>query len=157
MAQTDLYDRDSEEYLLGSMMVDSQIIPSLVEILGSDRKVFFTTQHQLIYDAILKTHEANDGQVDAVLVNAELERVRDATNRAGGDLYLYDITARIPETANAPAHAKHVKELALRRETLNNADRLRDAAADIAIPQQQIDDMLLAESARIKNRQTAER
>ena len=41
VAQTDLYDRDSEEYLLGSMMVDSQIIPSLVEILGSDRKVFF--------------------------------------------------------------------------------------------------------------------
>ena len=155
VAQTDLYDRDSEEYLLGSMMVDSQIIPSLVEILGSDRKVFFIMQHQLIYDAILKTHEVNDGQVDAVLVYAELERVG-TTNRAGGHLYLYDITARIPETANAQAHAKHVKELALRRETLSNADRLRAAAADISIPQQQIDDMLLAESARIKNRQTAD-
>ena len=154
MAQTDLYDRESEEYLLGSMMVDSQIIPSLVEILGSDGKVFFTTQHQLIYDAILKTHEANEGQVDPVLVNAELERTG-AENRSGGHLYLYDITARIPETENAPAHAKHVKELALRRQTLQNADRLRAAAADIAIPQQQLDDMLLAESARIKNRQTA--
>ena len=105
MAQTDLYDRESEEYLLGSMMVDSQIIPSLVEILGSDRKVFFTTQHQLIYDAILKTHEANEGQVDAVLVNAELEK-SGMENRAGGHLYLYDITARIPETAERAGTCK---------------------------------------------------
>lgn len=154
MAQTDLFDRESEEYLLGSMMVDAQAIPSLVEILGSDRKVFFTTQHQLIYDAILKTHEANEGKVDPVLVYAELER-SGMGNRAGGHLYLYDITAPIVETENALAHAKRVKELALRRETLHKADRLRDAAADISISQQQLDDMLMAESARIKNRQTA--
>ena len=151
---SDLYDRESEEYLLGSMMFDPQMIPALVEILGSNSKVFFTMQHQLIYDAILKAHTANDGQVDPMLVYAELERTGTG-NRAGGHLYLYDIYARVPETENAPAHAKHVKELALRRETLNNADRLRAAAADISVPQQQLDDMLLAESARIKNRQTA--
>ena len=155
MAQTDLFDRESEEYLLGSMMVDAQAIPSLVEILGSDRKIFFTVQHQLIYDAILKTHEANEGLVDPVLVSAELER-SGMGNRAGGDLYLYDITARIVETENAPAHAKRVKELALRREALHKADRLRAAAADISVSQQQLDNMLLDEAARIKNRQTAD-
>ena len=154
MAQTDLFDRESEEYLLGSMMVDAQVIPSLAEILGSDSKVFFITQHQLIYNAILKTHEVNEGKVDTVLVYAELER-SGTGNRAGGDLYLYDITAPIVETENAPAYAKRVKELALRRETLYKADQLRAAAANISIPQQQLDDMLLTESARIKNRQTA--
>ena len=152
MAHADLYDRESEEYLLGSMMFDPQMIPSLVEILGSSSKVFSTVQHQLIYDAILKTHEANEGRVDPMLVHAELERTGKG-NRAGGHVYLYDIYARVPETENAPAHAKHVKALALRRETLHKADRIRAAAADISIPQQQLDDMLLTESARIKDRQ----
>ena len=48
-----LHDRQAERAALGSMMTDPAIIPDVVDLLGASSEVFFTTDHQLIYDAIL--------------------------------------------------------------------------------------------------------
>ena len=74
--------REVEQQVLGSMMTEPQLVPQIVEILGTDMTVFFTTDHQLIYNAILKSYEDNDAHVDPMLVLDKLE-ANSEENRAG--------------------------------------------------------------------------
>ena len=149
---SDFVNREAEEFLLGMMMVDSSIVPETIEILGTDAEtVFFTKQHQLIYDAILRSYQGNDGAVDPVLVLEKLESKGD-DKRAGGHLYLYDIYAKIPETENAGHYAKIVKENAIRRNTSNKVEKIRAVATDVTISQQTIDDMFIEEADSIRRR-----
>lgn len=149
---SDFVDREAEEFLLGMMMVDPSIVPETVDILGTDAQaVFFTKQHQLIYDAILACYEDNDKYVDAILVFERLEMTGDA-NRAGGHLYIYDIQAKIVETENFHFYAELVKKNAVRRQTASSTEKIRAAATDPRMSQEVIDETVLEHAAVIQHR-----
>ena len=123
-----LHDREAEQAVLGTMMVDSAVIPRVLAILGHTSEVFFTADHQLIYAAILSVYERHN-RVDALLVSDELERKNDL-NRAGGDLYLYDLQARIVETESAEFYAQIVREKSTRRQLAQAGEQISNLARD---------------------------
>lgn len=142
---------EAEELLLGSIMVDPSTMPSVIEILGSDKKVFFTVQHQLIYEAALNSYNDNDGRIDPVLILEKLEAINQ-DNRAGGVEYLYDIQARVVETESTPHYARIVRESYIRRQTIAKSEAIRAAATDSTISQQQIDNMIAEEASAVQRR-----
>lgn len=123
-----LHDREAEQAVLGSMMVDGAVIPRVIAILGHTSEVFFTADHQLIYTAVLSVYERHN-RVDALLVSDELERTNDL-NRAGGDLYLYDLQARIVETESAEFYAQIVREKSTRRQLVQAGEQISNLARD---------------------------
>ena len=123
-----LHDRDAEQAVLGSMMVDSAVIPRVIAILGHTSEVFFTADHQLIYAAILAVYERHN-KVDPLLVSDELER-KNELNRAGGDLYLYDLQARIVETDSTEFYAQIVREKSTRRQLVQTGEQISNLARD---------------------------
>ena len=149
---SDFVNREAEEFLLGMLMVDPAIVPETVDILGTTAEVvFFTKQHQLIYDAILACYEDNDKYVDTMLVFERLETAGDA-NRAGGHLYLYDLQAKIVETDNFRHYAELVKKNAVRRQTASHTEQIRAAATDPGMPQEDLDETVLEHAAAIQSR-----
>ena len=123
-----LHDRDAEQAVLGSMMVDSAVIPRVIAILGHTSENFFTADHQLIYAAILGVYERHN-KVDPLLVSDELER-KNELNRAGGDLYLYDLQARIVETESTEFYAQLVREKSTRRQLVQTGEQISNLARD---------------------------
>ncbi len=123
-----LHDRESEQAVLGAMMVDSAVIPRVIAILGHTSENFFTADHQLIYTAILGVYERHN-RVDALLVSDELDRTNDL-NRAGGDLYLYDLQARIVETDSTEFYAQIVREKSTRRQLVQAGEQISNLARD---------------------------
>ena len=123
-----LHDREAEQAVLGSMMVDSAAIPRVIAILGHTSEVFFTADHQLIYTAVLAVYERHN-RVDALLVSDELERTNDL-NRSGGDLYLYDLQARIVETESTEFYAQIVREKSTRRQLVQAGEQISNLARD---------------------------
>ena len=114
--------------MLGSMMVDSAVIPRVIAILGHTSENFFTADHQLIYAAILSVYERHN-KVDPLLVSDELER-KNELNRAGGDLYLYDLQARIVETESTEFYAQIVREKSTRRQLVQTGEQISNLARD---------------------------
>jgi replicative DNA helicase len=123
-----LHDRESEQAVLGAMMVDSAVIPRVLAILGHTSEIFFTADHQLIYTAILAVYERHN-KVDPLLVSDELER-KNELNRAGGDLYLYDLQARIVETDSTEFYAQIVREKSTRRQLVQTGEQISNLARD---------------------------
>lgn len=123
-----LHDREAEQAVLGSMMVDSAVIPRVIAILGHTSEDFFTADHQLIYAAILAIYERHNN-VDPLLVSDELER-KNELNRAGGDLYLYDLQARIVETESTEFYAQIVREKSTRRQLVQTGEQISNLARD---------------------------
>ena len=109
-------------------MVDSAVIPRVIAILGHTSEVFFTADHQLIYAAILAVYERHN-KVDPLLVSDELER-KNELNRAGGDLYLYDLQARIVETESTEFYAQIVREKSTRRQLVQTGEQISNLARD---------------------------
>ena len=126
-----LMDKEAEQAVLGSMMTEKSIIPRIETLLGSSSDAFFTTDHQLIYTAILTVYNrVNDA--DPILVANELNRT-DQLNRVGGSDYLYELQAPIVETESAEFYAQILREKATRRLLIRASTQIRDLAQDESI------------------------
>ena len=123
-----LHDREAEQAVLGAMVMDKIVIPRVVALLGHTPEAFFTTDHQLIYAAILSCYERYNS-VDALLVANELEKANQL-NRIGGAVYLYDLQARIVETESTEFYAQIVREKSIRRQLIQASHQIRTLAQD---------------------------
>ena len=77
-----LADMEAERAVLGAMMTEKSVIPRVIALLGHTSEAFFTTDHQLIYTAILEVYE-RVSKADPLLVANELNRTNQL-NRTGG-------------------------------------------------------------------------
>ena len=123
-----LMDKEAERAVLGSMMTDKSVIPSVESLLGSNGDGFFTTDHKLIYEAILSVNN-RDGNIDPILVANELNRT-EQLNRVGGSDYLYELQAPIVETESTEFYAEILREKMTRRKLINTATQIREMAQD---------------------------
>ena len=137
LAFDSLMDKEAEQAVLGSMMTEKSIIPHIEALLGPTSDAFFTTDHQLIYNAILSVH-SRVSEADPILVANELNRVQQL-NRVGGADYLYQLQAPIVETENAEFYAEIIREKATRRRLIRATDQIREFAQDESI---EIDEVL---------------
>ena len=126
-----LSDREAEQAVLGAMMTEQSVIPRVIALLGHTSDAFFTTDHQLIYTAILAVYE-RVSKADPLLVADELNRT-DRINRVGGAGYLYELQAPIVETESTEFYADILREKATRRRLIQAGSAIRDLAQDESI------------------------
>ena len=123
-----LSDMEAERAVLGAMMTDKVVIPRVIALLGHTSDAFFTTDHQLIYTAILEVYE-RVSNADPLLVANELNRTNQL-NRTGGADYLYELQAPIVETESTEFYAEILHEKATRRQLMQASSQIRELAMD---------------------------
>ena len=125
----DLHDREAEERVLGGMMCDDSFVDEAIKRLSSVDSVFFTIDHQLIYNAIVMLR--SDGKcADALLVSGQLEVTNDL-NRAGGNEYLGRLVLETTETANGLFYCDRIVDLATRRDYRRFSQKVDEMAVDM--------------------------
>ena len=123
-----LSDKEAEQAVLGAMMTEKSVIPGVIALLGHTSDAFFTTDHQLIYSAILAVYD-RVSKVDPLLVADELKRTNQI-NRTGGAGYLYELQAPIVETESTEFYADILHEKATRRQLIQAGAQMRELAQD---------------------------
>jgi len=102
---------EAEQSVLGAMLLSSDAIPLVTEILESDH--FYRDIHRQVYDAIVGLYSHGEA-VDPITVAEQLKN-SDALERAGGKAYIHTLVNVVPTAANARYYAEIVeKDAALR-------------------------------------------
>ncbi|WP_369380378.1 replicative DNA helicase [Streptomyces sp. cg36] len=105
-------DEAAEQALLGGMMLDSNVIPDVTELIDSTD--FYKPAHETVFRAICTLFHDN-GPVDPIAVGAELVK-RGNIRQIGGHTYLHTLVDSTPTAANATYYADIVRSRArLRR------------------------------------------
>ncbi len=126
-----LSDKEAEQAVLGAMMTEKSVIPQVMALLGHTSDAFFTTDHQLIYTAILAVYE-RVSKADPLLVADELKRTNQL-NRTGGAGYLYELQAPIVETESSEFYAEILHEKATRRRLIQAGAQIQELAYDESV------------------------
>ncbi|RKU23160.1 replicative DNA helicase [Candidatus Poribacteria bacterium] len=126
-----LSDKEAEQAVLGAMMTEKSVIPRVIALLGHTSDAFFTTDHQLIYAAILAVYD-RVSNADPLLVADELKRTNQI-NRTGGAGYLYELQAPIVETESTEFYADILHEKSTRRQLIQAGGTIRELAQDESI------------------------
>ena len=123
-----LHDKEAERAVLGAMLMDTDVIPRVMPILGETPDAFFTTDHQIIYSAAVDVYDQHN-RADVLLVVDHLKKT-DQLKRVGGAIYLYDLQDRIVETENTEFHAQIVRDKWMRRQLIQATATIREIAQD---------------------------
>ena len=115
---------DSEQSVLGGLLLHNDSWDSVVNILGSDD--FYQTSHRIIYDAIVTLLE-HDKPADILTVKEQVIKSNDEES-IGGFAYLAQIAENTPSVSNIEAYAKHVRELSIYRQLTKIGKELADTA-----------------------------
>tara|TARA_Y100000034_G_scaffold136548_1_gene213760 strand:- start:176 stop:1468 length:1293 start_codon:yes stop_codon:yes gene_type:complete len=141
--------REVEMYILGCMLVSSDTIPLVSGHI--DSTAFVTIDHQLIYDAIVRSYDKNK-VVDPMIVEHLLKKEKNS-NRAGGGIYLYDLQQRVVETSNIEYYLEILKEKWVRNRIGGLSDKVKTLSQDDTIEISDLMDNLQSEMYQL-NRDT---
>lgn len=114
------YDMLAEQSVVGSMMMDRGAVEDVMEVMvPSD---FYQPRHELIATAIVQLFLKHQ-PTDPVAVG-DLLRKSGELSRAGGEVYLWELTSIPSTTANAGFYAEIVKTAAVRRRLVEKGIRI---------------------------------
>lgn len=111
---------EAEQSLLGGILIDSDGLPSALEILRGDE--FYRDSHRIIFRAIVDLYERNE-PVDLVTTASVLAE-RNQLEGVGGAPYLATLTEMVPSAANVAAYAKIVSDKALMRRLIQASNEI---------------------------------
>ncbi|MEJ2012029.1 MAG: replicative DNA helicase [Anaerolineales bacterium] len=118
------HDRQAEEALLGSVLVNPEVYYDVANTLSIDD--FFIHRNRWIWEAFTALHEQRL-PVDILTVSEELER-QSRLDEAGGPAYLTALINNVPSSLHAEAYALVVEETATRRRLLAAANQIAKLA-----------------------------
>lgn len=116
--------RDFEQAILGAMMLESDAVDTVAEILIPDD--FYVIAHQKIYSAIKELINKNE-PVDILTVKNKLKEQGDMES-IGGAMYITELTTKINSAANIEYHARIVKQKALKRNLIHLSTEIQKKA-----------------------------
>jgi len=117
---------EAENAVLGSMLLDREAISRSIELL--DEKSFYSESNRIIFQAIVKLYDENQG-VDIVTLIEELKK-RDVLDSVGGPAHITELANSIPTSANIDHYAKIVKEKYLLRRLIATATHIVSESYD---------------------------
>jgi replicative DNA helicase len=120
---------EAEESVLGSMMLSSEAIAAVVEVLSPED--FYRTAHRTIHESILSIY-ARGEPVDAITVVEDLKR-RSVIEAVGGALSVYNLVESVPTPASAAYYARIVADNALLRRLIEASSQIMARA--YAVPE----------------------
>ena len=106
------HDRAAEAALLGSILHDAAVLPSVAATVHEDQ--LWVVRHQGIYRAMLDAYTRHDGTVNMVTLSTLLKD-RGIFKQVGGLDYLMELTESVPHGLCTPAYAEIVVEKAKSR------------------------------------------
>lgn len=116
---------ESEEYVLGSLLVTGEI--HRCEVLKTDS--FFKEPHKLIYDAMLLLDKQGE-PIEVISVMKKLKAL-ESLELVGGIMVLTSLANKIGSTENIEYHCKLIEQESIKRKIISNANKLlRDAYED---------------------------
>ena len=118
---------EAERCVLGSMMLDKEVIGQVHGILH-DKEAFFQVDHQIIFERLVDLY--NQGKnLDPVILREELLK-RNLLEEVGGTEYLSQIIGTVPSAAHGMHYAGIVREKFMLRQLIAASnDNLREAYA----------------------------
>ncbi|MBT3208845.1 MAG: replicative DNA helicase [Bacteroidetes bacterium] len=117
---------DVEEVVLGALMLESNAIDSVIELLKPES--FYKEQHQKIYKAIFQLASANES-IDILTVTEQLRR-NNELDEVGGPFYITQLTSRIGSAAHVNFHARIVVQKYIQRELIRVSSEIQRKAYD---------------------------
>ena len=118
---------DLEEAVLGAMMLESNRLAEVIEVLKPD--AFYKENHQIIFSAIMRLFAQNE-PVDILTVTEELRKSGEL-EVAGGPYFITMLTNRIASTANIEFHARIILQKFIQRELIRvSSEIIKDAYED---------------------------
>jgi replicative DNA helicase len=113
---------EAEASLLGSILIDSDAIVKVADILREDD--FYDEKHREIYRAI-KALYANHSPIDVLTLSEKLKN-SELLGSVGGDQYLTELTNFVPSAAHALEYAQIVSSKAIRRRIIKASQEITD-------------------------------
>lgn len=105
---------EAEQSVIGSMLLDKEVIPTITEILKNDD--FYREDHREIFEAVMDLFERAE-PIDLITISEQLKS-RGTLETVGGLEYLTTVANAVPTTANARHYAKIVEEKSLLRKLI---------------------------------------
>lgn len=106
---------ESEEAVIGGLLVDSRAMNDVVELLQPTD--FYVKQHQYLYDAIVELFSKNE-PIDIITVT-EVLKDRDLLEKAGGRSTMMELAQAHLTAANIEFYAKIVRDKAILRSLIH--------------------------------------
>jgi replicative DNA helicase len=115
---------ESEEAVLGSILIDPDVVSDIMELLTSQD--FYLRKHQLIFATMERLFDEGN-PVDIVSVTERL-RTSGSLEEIGGEVELAKLADLVPTSANFSYYAKTVKEKSLLRSLITAASSIVESA-----------------------------
>lgn len=124
------YDRQAEEAVLGSVLVNPDVFYDVAHFLKAED--FFLHRHRWIWEAFTGLHDQRL-PIDILTVSEELER-QGRLEEIGGPAYLTALISNVPSSLHAEAYGKIVEETATRRRLIEAANQIARLAFQTGTP-----------------------
>jgi len=118
---------EAEMSLLGSMIIDSEVIGEVLQVIGPQGKErFYRNDHRLLYEVLVSMYD-NRQPVDIITCRDELQR-RGALEEVGGVDYIVQLVESVPSAANAAYYARIVRDKAMLRDLIRASGEVMEMA-----------------------------
>ncbi len=121
------HSQEAEQAVLGALMIDHRAWERISDRLVS--KDFYRLDHELIFQAMAEL--AQQSQPFDVITVAEILKVRNQLEAAGGESYLFELAQHTPTAANVTAYADIVRERAVLRQLIRVGTHLVEKAYQV--------------------------
>lgn len=116
------YNLEAEQSLLGSILISTDAIPLVMEIVKPED--FYREAHRHIYEAIVNLY-ARGEPADPITIAEEL-KARGVLEQVGGKPYLHTLVSIVPTAANAKYYAQIVERNGILRSLIKVATKIAD-------------------------------
>ncbi len=106
---------EAEKAVLGSILIDSQSLTKISDLLRPDS--FYDLRHQIIFQNIISLYKEGKA-VDVLTLTNELKKDK-KLKQIGGSAYLSELISEVPTTTNIENYADIIRECSVRRELIN--------------------------------------
>jgi replicative DNA helicase len=117
LGRTPPHNLEAEQSVIGSMLLDKDVIPTITEILKSED--FYREDHKEIFEAVMDLFDKAD-PIDLITVSEQL-KIRGTIDSIGGLEYLANIASAVPSTANVKHYTKIVEEKSILRNLIKSS------------------------------------
>lgn len=118
---------ESERCALASMMIDPQAVAVVSAIVGA--KDFYTTDHQIIFETLMKLDDAGKPTHD-IQITFEALKSSGMLEEVGGSEYIGRLYQELPSASHAQHYATIVREKSILRQIIATANQMLRVAYD---------------------------
>ena len=134
------HNREAEEAVLGSVIINPEVYYDVAEFLQADD--FYIVRNRWVWEAYTRLHERRV-PIDFLMLQEELENAGQLAE-IGGSAYLTSLVAQVPSSLHATSYGHIVEQNAIRRRMLTSANEI----AKLAYNQEQTIETIIDEAEK---------